>query len=394
MARSLNIAHCVESYAPALGGMPEVVKQLSERMVRMGHRVTVFTSAHPKREFAELHGVAIRSFAISGNAVDGVNGNASIYVDALKQGDFDVITLFAAQQWSADAVLPHLAELTSKKIFVPTGFSLLHDPRYAPYYAQMPKWLMDMDLNVFLSHHYRDIDMAKAHGLRNFAVIANGAAEEEFGAAPSYDVRVELGIAPQQPLILHVGSYTGIKGHKEAIRIFLTAETSDAVLVLAGNGNARLKHFFEHHWRFVLLRWQAAMKKKRIVFVELDRARTVAAMKQADLFLFPSQVECSPIVLFETMAAGVPFLSSRAGNSEEIAEWSQGGWTMPGTKDNNEWEHVDVSKGARLLSGLLAQPERLRAAGHAGHTAWKERFTWQHIAEEYAAQYDQLVSHA
>ena len=207
-------------------------------------------------------------------------------------------------------------------------------------------------------------------------------------------MRVELGIAPQQPLILHVGSYTGIKGHKEAIRIFLTAETGDAVLVLAGNGNARLKHFFEHHWRFVLLRWQAAMKKKRIVFVELDRARTVAAMKQADLFLFPSQVECSPIVLFETMAAGVPFLSSRAGNSEEIAEWSQGGWTMPGTKDNNEWEHVDVSKGARLLSGLLAQPERLRAAGRAGHTAWKERFTWQHIAEEYAAQYDQLVSHA
>lgn len=393
MARPLNIAHCVESYAPALGGMPEVVKQLSERLVRMGHRVTVFTSDHAKRDFTELHGVRIRSFALSGNAVNGIVGDTSPYLSALKHGGFDVITFFAAQQWSADAALPHLVELSAKKVFVPTGFSLFHDARYAGYYAEMPKWLAGMDLNVFLSHRYRDIDMARAQGLENMTVIPNGAAEEEFDGPAVIDMRNALSVAPDQPLLLHVGSYTGIKGHKEAIRIFLSATTGNSVLVLAGNGNLELKHFFEHHWRFFALRWRARLLKKRILFVEPDRASTVALMKQADLFLFPSQVECSPIVLFESMAAGVPFLASQAGNSQEIAEWSHGGWIMPGTWDSNEWEHVDVAQAARQLTTLLAAPEHLRTTGRAGHRAWKERFTWQRIAEQYAEQYQHLVGH-
>lgn len=393
MARPLNIAHCVESYAPALGGMPEVVKQLSERLVRRGHHVTVFTSAHAKRDFTELNGVPIRSFALSGNAVNGIVGDTAPYLSALKQGGFDVITFFAAQQWSADAVLPHLGELSAKKVFVPTGFSLFHDARYAAYYAEMPTWLAGMDLNVFLSQHYRDIDMARAHDLKNLTVIPNGAAEEEFDRPAVIDMRAALSIGADQPLLLHVGSYTGIKGHKEAMRIFLSAATGNAVLVLAGNGNTRLKHFFEHHWRFFALRWRARFSKKRIVFVEPDRASTVALMKQADLFLFPSQVECSPIVLFESMAAGVPFLSSQAGNAQEIAAWSRGGWTMPGTTDPNEWVHVDIAQAAHQLTALLADREQLRTTGRAGHAAWKERFTWQRIAEQYAEHYQRLVGH-
>ncbi|HRH37182.1 MAG TPA: glycosyltransferase family 4 protein [Flavobacteriales bacterium] len=393
MARPLNIAHCVESYAPALGGMPEVVKQLSERLVRMGHRVTVFTSHHDQRDYTEHNGVRIRSYQLSGNAVNGIVGDPAPYLSDLKQGHFDVTTFFAAQQWSADAVLPHLDELTAKKVFVPTGFSSLHDPRYAAYYAEMPKWLAGMDLNVFLSHRYRDIDMARANGLSNHTVIPNGAAAEEFDEQAVMDMRAELAIGPKQSLLLHLGSYTGIKGHKEAIRIFLAANTGHAVLVLAGNGNLHLKHFFEHHWRYFTLRWSAQLKKKRIVFIEPDRARTVALMKQADLFLFPSQVECSPIVLFESMAAGVPFLASQAGNSQEITEWSNGGWTIPGSTDANERQHVDVRAGAKLLSALIAEPERLHSVGQAGRDAWKKQFTWQRIAEQYAEQYQLLVGH-
>ena len=123
----------------------------------------------------------------------------------------------------------------------------------------------------------------------------------------------------------------------------------------------------------------------------MDRQRTVDALKQADLFLFPSQVECSPIVLFEAMAAGVPFLSSRAGNAEEIASWGQGGWTISGHRDGAGREHPDIAEGARLLDELLGDPERRRAAGAAGRQAWCERFTWQHIAEQYGAAYQGLV---
>lgn len=49
----MKIFHCVESYYPAVGGMQEVVKQLSERLACLGHDVTVVTRFHPDRNFSE-----------------------------------------------------------------------------------------------------------------------------------------------------------------------------------------------------------------------------------------------------------------------------------------------------------------------------------------------------
>jgi len=49
----MNILHCVESYYPSVGGMQEVVKQLSERLVKLGHAVKVATRNNPDRNFTE-----------------------------------------------------------------------------------------------------------------------------------------------------------------------------------------------------------------------------------------------------------------------------------------------------------------------------------------------------
>jgi L-malate glycosyltransferase len=51
---------------------------------------------------------------------------------------------------------------------------------------------------------------------------------------------------------------------------------------------------------------------------------TVAAYQAADLFLFPSDIERSPVVLFEAMASRTPFLTTAVGNAEEIFGWSGG----------------------------------------------------------------------
>lgn len=391
MDRALNIAHCVEAYPPAPGGMAEVVKQLSERMVRMGHRVTVLTSAHPQRTQEVLNGVVVRGHGLAGNAVNGITGDPTSYLQALRSGGFDVTTFFAAQQWATDAALPHLHMLPGRKVFVPTGFSALHDPRWAGYYGEMPQWLADMDLNVFLSHHYQDIAFAKAHGLQNHTVIPNGAAAEEFNGPPGHDFRYAHGIDKDMAMVLHIGSYTGLKGHREAIRMFVRSRTSNAVLVFIGNGVKALERFWHRHYSYVLLHAMARLKGKRILFLELDRAHTVDALKQADLFLFPSNVECSPIVLFEAVAAGVPFLSSRAGNAAEIAAWTDGGWTIPGKRDESQRERPDIALGTRMLDDLLRDPERRKAAGAAGRNTWRERFTWQHIAEQYVAAYQRLI---
>ncbi|MFH1005826.1 MAG: hypothetical protein V1781_10125 [Bacteroidota bacterium] len=46
----MKILHTVESYYPSVGGMQEVVKQISEQLVKMGHSVTVATGFHVDRK--------------------------------------------------------------------------------------------------------------------------------------------------------------------------------------------------------------------------------------------------------------------------------------------------------------------------------------------------------
>ena len=392
MSAPLNIAHCVEFYPPSLGGMQEVVKQLSERMVRAGHRVTVFTTAMPERTSDTINGVCVRGFAISGNLARGITGDAADYRQALIAGGFDIVSFFAAQQWTTDAMLPHLHELNAAKVFVPTGFSGLHVPMYADYYRRMPGWMKAMDLNVFLSDNYQDIVFARANGVTATTLIPNGAAEEEFKAPIQHDVRKEFGVRTDAPLLVHIGSYTGAKGQWEAIQVFLTAErTKGATLMLIGNGMKGFeKHYRTKRW-FLKSRLKSWLTERRVLFLELDRSRTVDALKQADVFFFPSQVECSPIVLFEAMAAGTPFLASNAGNSAEIAQWGNGGWIMPGTRTPQGIEQVDVKASAVLLDKLLADRSTLKAHGTSGQQAWNERFTWSRITAEYLRHYQRLV---
>lgn len=392
MAAVLNIAHCVESYAPAKGGMPEVVRQLSERMVAAGHQVTVFTSTHAQRETNVINGVNINCFSISGNEVEGIKGDTAAYLRQLREGNFDVIVFFAAQQWAFDSVADELSSINSKKVFVPTGFSHFYNPAYKNYFEQMKIRIRNFDANVFLSDNYADINFAREHGAKGIQLIPNGAAEEEFEATPAVNIRSKFGIPAEALLLLHVGSYTGIKGQREALEIFLRSNLKNAVLLLAGDKNRYLKTQLLRHPRFLKLNLLRLLKRKRVIITELSRTETVAAFREADLFLFPSNVECSPIVLFESMAASTPFLASAAGNTEEIISWSNAGWLLPCTRRTNGWVDIKLEESIALLEKLSTDKQQLRKTGEAGHTVWKAKFTWATIAQQYIRLYQQLAA--
>jgi len=78
-----------------------------------------------------------------------------------------------------------------------------------------------------------------------------------------------------------------------------------------------------------------AFKKdhKRIMVKHLTRIETIAAYREADLFLFPSNIEGgASIVLFESMAASLPFLATDVGSAKEIVSYG-GGVLLPTEKD-------------------------------------------------------------
>lgn len=395
MDSPLKIAHCVESYAPSPGGMAEVVKQLSERMIKAGHHVTVFTSFNEKRTVNDLNGVHIMSYKISGNAVTGIEGETEKYIRDIIDGDFDVVVLFAAQQWSADLLLPRLGEIRAAKVFVPTGFSMLFNPAWKSYFDNMKTWMQQIDMNVFLSEDYRDARFASDAQIKNRLLIPNGAAEEEFERESATDIRKKWNIPADHKILLHVGSFVTSKGQLDALRIFYASDIRDATLLMIGNGAENFKRqlirrplIFLRHLLYLLF------SSKKVVFDSASREETVAAYKEASLFFFPSKIECSPIVLFEAMASHTPFFVTDVGNSKEIVKWGNGGWIMPGHLAENGFTHADIKAAAKALTELFQSPNALERASVDGYQAWKTKFTWQIISNTYLDLYRSLIDPA
>jgi L-malate glycosyltransferase len=386
----MKILHAVESYLPARNGMSEVVRQLSEGLTRRGHEVTVATSAIPERSFESQEGVTIKSFPISGNAVRGIIGPSDDYIRFVQEGAFDIITCFAAQQWATDLLLPHLSTLGAKKVFVPTGFSALNDLRYAEYFIDMPEWLRGFDANIFLSDTYQDMNFARRHGIQNTILIPNGASYEEFATDSASYLRKKLGISTSSTLILHVGSYTGEKGHREAIEIFLKAKIRHATFLFIGQNPARILKAFGRKLRYIKLPLSFILANKRVLVCTLNREDTVQAFKEADLFLFPSRIECSPVVLFEAAASGTPFLSSDVGNAREICEWTGGGAIIP-TKFVNSRGQPDINVGSQMLTDLVKNKYLLEKMASSAKKSWQQHFTWDIIISRYEELYYALL---
>jgi glycosyltransferase involved in cell wall biosynthesis len=109
--------------------------------------------------------------------------------------------------------------------------------------------------------------------------------------------------------------------------------------------------------------------------------------RQADLLLFPSWLENSPVTMLEAMSYGVPCLAMRGdgvrfhnANAEIIRDGEDGFLA-------NDDDHF-----SRLLAGLLANPTPLKAAGDAARMAIINRHTWDHHIQRYERLFDQLVA--
>ena len=133
------------------------------------------------------------------------------------------------------------------------------------------------------------------------------------------------------------------------------------------------------------------LKNKTFLVRFLDRDQIVALYQSSDLFLFPSNIECSPIVLFECMASRTPFLTTDVGNAKEIIEWSHSGELLPTTRDKNGYSRADIGQSVKLLEGMYDNPEKRVGMQEAGFNIWQEQFSWEKIAKKYEDFYLKCV---
>ena len=420
-----------------------VMQKIAEQLVARGHHVTVATSYTPERTNAIHNGVVIKDFKIQGNRALGFNGDLKAYTDFVLNFKCDAILVKAAQQWTFDALWPVLDNLSVRKIFIPCGFSGLADSRYVKYFEELRPILFKWDHLIFYSDTYQDIQFVRNTGYDKITVLPNGACASEFGAQVNAEFSKALGIKAEDIVLLSVSTLSPMKGQLELVESFRDLNTNgrEVVLILNAKGAEYIAPVQEEKinevslltglvtrafsklkkLRVVVRRGREHLRRggyastfskvcayvgsrrrptylqmvelsikrtqrdphKKILFVDLARADLVQAYFRADLFVFTSKLECSPLVLYESAASGTPFISTRVGNADEIAAWTRGGEIMPGCIVENGATTFDRKMLANILEGFISEPTKQRGRGLEARQRWKKYFTWDQIATHY-----------
>ncbi len=147
---------------------------------------------------------------------------------------------------------------------------------------------------------------------RRIGVVSNGVwcAEQPEAAR---EVRVELGLDPQDPLVVHVGNIRSGKGHWDLIEA--------AKVVLAALPNAMVVSIGAEQVPGELTRLRQAATDggigARLLFLGM-RKDALSFTGAADVFVNPSHVEGLPLAVLEAMALRRPVVATRAGGVPEV----------------------------------------------------------------------------
>ena len=192
--------------------------------------------------------------------------------------------------------------------------------------------------------------------------------------------RASLDIAPAAHVVSTVGRLTAIKQHRlflETARLVAAADP-DAIFLVAGDGELRAD--LEQTVRAVGL-------SGRVRFLGWRRDLDVI-YGATDVFLLTSRNEGTPVALIESLAAGVPGVSTDVGGVRDVFRAS----TASGEALGLVAPYDDAPGLARAVETLLADPSRRRAMGERGRTAILSRYGIDRLVDDVESLYRELLA--
>ena len=374
----MKILITVEFYYPSVGGAQKVVSEIAEQLAKK-NKVYVATSQiyqnQKKKEI--INSVNVRRFDIKGNYIENFTGEKKNYIKFLKKNKFDVILFYAAQQWTFDLALDILENIKSRKIFCPCGFSRINKISYQSYFIKIAKCINVFDKVIFHSNQYQDyFYLKKFLEKKKISVIPN-AADINF-----LDQKKER-VFKDFKIFLNVSNF--IPGKRQDLSIFIAFIISLFVkkkirfyfvgnIIKANNFIKSLLYCcFYYYLNLLRIFFNLFFENKKIFFLKnLSRDEVVAFYKRSDYFIFSSRVECSPIVIFEALAAGLPFFSLKAGNIEEICHNTKAGIC-----------NKSLIKLSFAIIRILDNAKKLNKMSKNGISNFKRIYNWKRVVKKY-----------
>ena len=378
-------------YPPRIvGGIARVVHDLSKRLIKDGHEVTVVTYRDNADvpEYENDKGVnvyRVDNYMIHpNNFIDWIlqlNFNLVSKATEIinKEGGFDVIH---AHDWlvanAAKALknaygIPVVATIHATEAGRNSG---IHDTQR---YINDTEWMLTYEASeVIVNSNYMKNELQRLFGLpyEKINVIPNGINLSNFiGIERDYDFRRQYAM-DNEKIILYVGRLVYEKGIQHLIAAMpkVLSNYHDAKLIIAGRGGMMDE-----------LRQEASnlgLNDKIYFTGYLDSKQVQKMYKCADVAVFPSTYEPFGIVALEAMLAGVPTVVSDVGGLDEIVTHGVDGMKAYAGNANSIADSITALLYDHQLATNVAKKAKQKV---------KEQFNWEKIAQDTHFTYEKAV---
>jgi glycosyltransferase involved in cell wall biosynthesis len=209
-------------------------------------------------------------------------------------------------------------------------------------------------------------------------IIPTGMEMERFAGGNGQRFREQLGIAPGQPVLVHVGRIAHEKNIEFLFRMFarVVRGKPDAVFIVAGEGPALAS------CKAYVRSLGIAQHVRFVGYLSRER-ELLDCYRAGDLFVFSSRTETQGLVLLEAMALGVPVVSTAHMGTADIMNPQRGARVAPD----------DEAAFANIVVQLLEDVPR-RAAMSAEARAYAATWSASAMADRLAGLYSEVLGQA
>jgi glycosyltransferase involved in cell wall biosynthesis len=219
----------------------------------------------------------------------------------------------------------------------------------------------------------RDLCDRRIASPRKLVHVPNGVDVDRFEVADDVgELRREVGLPADVPVIGTVGRLTGVKRQDVLLRGFARLRHPAARLLVVGDGPAREE----------LVSLAANLRITDRVLLAGYRDRPERALAAMDVFALTSDSEGMPLAILEAWAAGRPVVASRVGGVPELVADGSNGLLFPAGDDGAL---------ADCLDRLLRNRPLAESLGEAGRSLVRERYDTRAMAAAYLRHYRALL---
>jgi glycosyltransferase involved in cell wall biosynthesis len=220
-------------------------------------------------------------------------------------------------------------------------------------------------------------DVLRNYGIaRPIHTIPTGLQLDEFRGGDGAAFRAQHGIPADRPMMLLVGRVAHEKNIGFLLRVLAEVVRSvpNVLFTIAGEGPAL---------RALRRSIAEAGLSGHVLFVGyLDRRGALLdCYRAADVFVFASRTETQGLVLLESLALGVPVVSTAVLGTKEVLENATGAVVV----------REDIAEFAAAVVRVLTQPELRAQLARAGREFVERRWSSRETAKRLLALYDELV---